>query len=593
MPNFRPNRAARRADGRRTAKKLLAATGAAITTTALTAGVSAPAANAAVYNPEVALAADAIDVPVITTGALMGLAEALGVKSLPIATGGLGDLNLNLAWSQSSPANIYNAVNTASPMKPADAWGLLGGACNPDCRITPVIATGLGTFGAVDAIKSLGLSAQGNNLWPAADILGGGLTASALVSILNPLRPNGGIAARLSGLLGLLGMDTSLAPTGVQEGSEQKALFVGNLVDIAWEYNPLSDLPVTLNPFSLLNSALATVPPVSQLASASFDPTSPNFIFNQLAATLVSDKGVQETLTPSAENGALILFAVLGALGGGIDNPQVFATLPAEDLPLLAPLRLPAQLINGALDALGAAFAPPGSAGLPFRLGTPIADILQPALKILVNIGYSDVVTPTDIANNPDLLEQGFCGLGGVCYDRAFSQTGTPTPFGSVNPLTLQEMLQVPGDVLNALVTGFTQQLAKPFFGIIEPAPCVGCAPADAVAPAGTATKPTPGPAVADSAAKTAAAEASEPAAEAPAVVTADASRGEAPAPTVTAVRSSTQEPGRATVDTDTDTDAATRTRGRSSAQAQSTLSTEDAGSTEAPTSRRAAAARR
>ena len=47
------------------------------------------------------------------------------------------------------------------------------------------------------------------------------------------------------------------------------------------------------------------------------------------------------------------------------------------------PLRLPSELINIALKALGS----------PYLLGTPIADILNPALTILTTIGYADVVT--------------------------------------------------------------------------------------------------------------------------------------------------------------------------------------------------------
>jgi hypothetical protein len=100
------------------------------------------------------------------------------------------------------------------------------------------------------------------------------------------------------------------------------------------------------------------------------------------------------------------------------------------------------------------------------------------------------VVTPTDIANNPALVQQGYCELGGVCYDRTFSQT--PTQFSLLGNLTPQEMLQVPGDVLGALVTGIGQQLAKPFFGILEPAPCVACTPTSAVAPRVAATVSAP-----------------------------------------------------------------------------------------------------
>lgn len=549
MLKLHPNRGSRRSDRRRTARKLLATASAAVATTALTAGVSAPAANAAVYNPDVALAADVIDIPTITAGPLLGLAELFGISTLPISLGPLGNYNLNLTWSQSNPANVYNAINGASPMKPYETWGAFCGALTSSdgsCRATPAISAGFGAFGAIEAINNLGLSAAGTTLWPLADIVGDGLTNSPLIALINPLRPNGGIGARFAPLLDLLGVDTSLASSGVQpnvpwtptseDSPWETTSFISNLIDVTWEYNLLSDFPVSLNPFSLLNSALAAIPPVGQLTSSTVTELlgEVTFTFVSAGGEGLPPAGAQVTCAVGSDDcyaglssQDLLGFVLAPTLAGG-NAPQIFITLPAEDLPLLAPLRLPAQLINGALDALAAAFAPPGSAGLPFRLGTPIADILQPALKILVNIGYSDVITPTDIANNPDLITQGFCGLGGVCYDRAFSQTGTLTPFGSVSTLTPQEWLQVPGDVLGALVTGITQQLAKPFFGILEPAPCVACTPTAAVAPRVAATVPAPSAAVAaepvadatpvaDAAPAAVTAAVSEPAAEAPA----------------------------------------------------------------------------
>ena len=275
-----------------------------------------------------------------------------------------------------------------------------------------------------------------------------------------------------------------------------------------------------------MNSLLGLLPPSYLLTT----PVSEIFNDINLTAGIQGVYNAPGTLPPFpntqsllATIGTLLLAAPLN-LG---TPPQLFLTLQNNDLPILAPLRLPAQPINAALDGLAAAFAPLGSSGLPFRLGTPIADILQPALKILVNIAYPDVVTPTDVANDPTLVSRGYCALGGVCYDRTFAQT--PTEFSLMGHLTPQEMLQVPGDVLNALVTGITQQLAKPFFGIIEPAPCVGCTPTAAVTPPVAAPAPAPSSAataesvtaeaVADPAPTAVAAVTAEPAAEAPSAV--------------------------------------------------------------------------
>ena len=59
------------------------------------------------------------------------------------------------------------------------------------------------------------------------------------------------------------------------------------------------------------------------------------------------------------------------------------------------------------------------------------------------------MVTPADIAADPTLADTY------QPYDRTFLTSATPEPFLSVNPLTPAEWLQVPGDVVRALFTGF------------------------------------------------------------------------------------------------------------------------------------------
>ena len=108
----------------------------------------------------------------------------------------------------------------------------------------------------------------------------------------------------------------------------------------------------------------------------------------------------------------------------------------------------------------------------PFLLGNPAADALEPALKILVNIAYPDVVTPSE----------------GGTYNRTFLQSAIQTPFGSVQPLTPEEKKAVPGDVWNAFVGGVEEQLAKPFLGIIVPNPAKSAA--TTAAAAATPVKP-------------------------------------------------------------------------------------------------------
>jgi hypothetical protein len=80
---------------------------------------------------------------------------------------------------------------------------------------------------------------------------------------------------------------------------------------------------------------------------------------------------------------------------------------------------------------------------VPITVPTLLADALQPAAEILVNVGYTDVQTPSE----------------GGTYNRTYDQSGTYTPYLSVNPLTPAEWAQVPGDVVRALVNGFVPGL--------------------------------------------------------------------------------------------------------------------------------------
>ena len=66
-------------------------------------------------------------------------------------------------------------------------------------------------------------------------------------------------------------------------------------------------------------------------------------------------------------------------------------------------------------------------------------------MEILVNTGYSDVITPADAPNDPSKW-----------YTRSYTTANVVQPFLSVAPLTFQEWTQVPGDVLHALVKGFS-----------------------------------------------------------------------------------------------------------------------------------------
>ncbi len=399
--------------GRGPAAKLAVLGAVAVTAGAMVAGLTPPAAEADVTFGAVA------------TGPLFRVAQALGVTSIDILdVDVLGTITINLDYALSVPTVLADDVN-AFPF---------GG-------FTPVISTfkrqpggtlgaailggsGLGAYQAGIAYEALLASAKGNTpagytpLVPSGKVnsvtgepctsgltcvQGVNVTNLALAQVNNPGTPNGGLYARFAPILNLFGVEA--VSQGGMSGSSTGVALNAATVGLALGYNLMSDFPATLNPFSLANSLLATALPTNFLGGS--------------------------TLAGTSED---VIYAKLGALAALNLSSTTYGTLVPTDLPLLEPLRLPARLINAAFQALG----------VPITVPTPLADALQPAAEILVNVGYTDVQTPSE----------------GGTYNRTYDQSGTYTPYLSVNPLTPAEWAQVPGDVVRALINGFLPGLA-------------------------------------------------------------------------------------------------------------------------------------
>jgi len=401
--------------GRRSAAKI-AVVGAAVATAATVAVSAAPSASALDVNQQV-----------YTAGPLLNLLPLLGIDTIPISLGNLpvvGETTLILDFAPIGydAQTIYNTIN-ALPFAKRGAFSsiydrVIGAPADPPTQFPAVLGSGIGTRNLVDSYRAQISSVNGNTppgYTPFQPVPGANPTQTnqALLYLRNPLRPNGGIDARFAPILNLFGVDTTLPAAGVNTGTGLK-LNTATL-DVTWAYDLFSDFPVTLNPFSLVNSLLTFLP--VNLAGG------------------VSLKGLDATA--AGVNVASVLGIINRLSGGiaGVDDGQAFyGTLLPNDLPILEPLRLPSRLINAVFGT---------------DLGTPFADALQPAFTILVNTGYSDVVTPADIAADPTLADTY------QPYDRTFLTSATPEPFLSVNPLTPAEWLQVPGDVVRALFTGF------------------------------------------------------------------------------------------------------------------------------------------
>ena len=388
---------------------------AAMTATALTVGLATPAMLPDAY-------AD-VTYNAVSTGLLFGIVNALGVDTVTIPdVPALGSITINFSFTDDDPVNLNdlinafpfgNYVNRTAVRQPG---GLFGAAL--------LAASGRATYEAVQAYEALLASATGNTLAgydplvPAGKVTAGGdpcdtgatcqqgtnETDLGLALVNNVGTPNGGIYARFNPILNLFGID------GVTPGGESRASTGIELntaeIGLALGYSAMADFPVTLNPFSVVNSLFATLLPTYVAGGATLQGAD---------------------LTTIETNVGLLVTA-------GISSTS-YSTLAPNDLPLLEPLRLPARLLDAAFKAIG----------VPITVPTLLADALQPAAEILVNIGYTDVQTPSE----------------GGTYNRTYDQAGVYTPYLSANPLTPAEWAQVPRDLVGALINGFLPRLGS------------------------------------------------------------------------------------------------------------------------------------
>lgn len=227
-------------------------------------------------------------------------------------------------------------------------------------------------------------------------------TILPLILLRNPGRPDGGLAARAEPLLQLLGI-TSVSPdvATFKDNDTDKRIVWPLKVDATFEYDWMSDVPSWPNPVALLNTGVGAVFPTYILRNDDAES-----IADQIVAPLLAE------LTGANAFALLVGSNPPAALNG-------YVTIAEPSLPLFEPTRLPVDLVNLV-------------AGTNFS--NPLADALEPAAKILVNLGYVDV----DQAN--------------PTYDRTLDHAGVLTPFFTMPDV---DWSLVPGDLVDALQTGF------------------------------------------------------------------------------------------------------------------------------------------
>jgi len=465
------NRATRRSKTRRATMAAVAGTAAA----AMTVGLAAPANSATTLNVTWE--------PFYTAGALAGLLNVVGDAFPGLTLGNeaasynsgppqnafvsvattvplLGDIIINLTLllqhlNDSSVDNLYNTLAGIPTPQCAGSYA-------SNCRYALELGTTEATLNLAEAYRTqiqsvtTGQTPAGFvpfEASPTSTSAKPTQTNQVLGFLQNPLRPNGGFYSRFPEWAEAFGVDPLMPAAGKYKSADEKIALNTSTLDVTWAYDPTADLPAVFNGLAFANSLWATLP----LSLATGGETK-----------LVISDGAGTPLT-TTDIGLFVAqflqISLASILGAPPDGKPFYITLASNQLPILTPARAPGLLINAALNALNS----------PYLLGNPFADAIEPALKILINTAYTDVLPPDKLNQCATGCGEGqtpktWAELGYTAYDRSFLTSGVQTRFGSVDPLTPEERAAVPGDVWNALIDGVQAQLAKPFWGILVPA---------------------------------------------------------------------------------------------------------------------------
>ncbi|MCW1822083.1 PE-PPE domain-containing protein [Mycolicibacterium conceptionense] len=271
----------------------------------------------------------------------------------------------------------------------------------------------------------------GQPLYPSYTEVPGGVidvTLMTMALLRNPGRPNGGLYARFAPIYQELTGINPVSPerTDVLYGlppdtitklvngdvsgvdlddlgdllvvlndADGKPMVITIKADATWEYDLLSDAPVNANPVAWANSVMSSM--------------------------LVLTYGNELLGMATGETGSGVGMVAYTVPTGEYDAGSFYATLTTDSLPLLAPIRLVAGLLGTATGE---------------DVNTPVADALEPVLKLLVNTSYTDVVRNAD-----------------GTWTRTLDQMHVPTLFGT-QTLTREQSVLLAGDIIAELGKG-------------------------------------------------------------------------------------------------------------------------------------------
>lgn len=478
-------------------KAKVAATAAAVvaTTAALTAGVASAAPEAlAAHNrgvqadveltaaivPSLPAVPDVVGIygvgPVFWAAQILGLtpvavveaaAGLLGGSEVAGAVGQLLDLLDKISPIEAGvkgplPSDVYDAVNglkytgsglldmiggPISSLVGPNVWKSLRGLLDGIIEKAPILnqrraiifSESLGGLTTSLAYRDMINAVQSNDPdW------GVGVTGQWLIFVNNPSRPGGGLFALATPFTKQFGLDLTTPDAGSYTNADMTKVLNTSILDITWAYNPLSDVPTTLNPLAWANSAAAGVFLTYLL------PSEENNIGEHVLPQLLGGilDGTKVMLDPTGGQGLELVplwndivkvadkidFLDLGldkALKDLADATKfpgtaTYITYDSGNLPLLEPFRMAPHLLN----------LVPG-----VDIPTPLTDSVEDALRMMVNMGYQDV--------DPDTLERNFDKAGEQAY--LWHSPLTPT-----QQLAANEM------IFDALIDGIQEHALDP-----------------------------------------------------------------------------------------------------------------------------------
>ncbi len=449
---------------RRFVKKASLAGCAAVTATTMTLSLAPPSAAALPSIPNIPA------VNVITTGPPFGL---------------LGIVGLNPFWVPALPSRIADGVNGTPYLggtdldipvtvpNPAYIPGCTGRLCPPatitgslqldlvSFRVPVVLAFGIGALAAGMAYPQVeaDLPNQPGGTGPNAEP-GSSVTIVPMILLRNPGRNDGGIAARFAPFFAILGIDTATDDFDVQ--TDGTAVLVPVKLDATVQNDLLSDFAAWPNPVTLLNNAAAFAFPtyilrgsdLSGVGLQTLNPLVASLVAN-LASAIIGDgfkvdlPGALPTVDISRTAAILAANPALTGLlsdtfpGIDIDIPNgstledryealnQYLTLQNGAQPMLEPFRYPTDLLSIVTGQ---------------TITNPFADAIEPAITMLGNLGYTNIVQYGDDPN--DFRDD---------YQRDFgndfgSNGGQAMPFFSL-PQNI-DWAAVPADLVTALGGG-------------------------------------------------------------------------------------------------------------------------------------------